>query len=1107
MMELSRVVEVVCDGGADASERWSVGSGYLINARIVLTAGHVVAGAESIWVRFDGLHEFAATTLLTMPNEVDLALIEFTSGPVAEQPTRCATVARDAPGQIGHCRVVGFPQFKELTRDGGRRVRDSIQVDGYIPLAEGLISGFLTLRADLRPRARTGESEWAGMSGAAVFARDVLIGVVTEHHLAEGGGSLTLTPFDRLHLLDAPTRARFWISLGVGGNSELPVLRADESYPSDVHSRSASGSRLALPDQLPDFIGRRAEIDRIVELLSDSQSGPRRPAVVVWGQPGVGKSQLAVQAAHELLAWRTRAFHVDLQGYSSRRLTAENAAVLLLAALSPEQDVPAEPEAQVAACRAALRAGRYVVILDNASNAAQVRPLLPGRGESVVLVTSRSPLATLDAELIQLDLLTKDQSIQLIRLMLRRDSGGPSEDDTDLAELVALCGNLPLAIRVAGAVLRGRPGWTAKYLNRRLRDESRRLGLLQRDDLAVRTVFESGFIELTDVERRLFALLGSIHATRVAPWMAAALLDSEIEDAEELLERLVETQLLLAGGVDLSGGLRYRFHDLVRLFAREKLADLDPQVVSGAELRLLSGYLRLLLAFTHGHALEFNYDVARSVDAPWCPSLSAIPTPTDPMEWLIEERNDIVAEVEHAYAQGHWRFVWGLADILDPIFVLSSHGSQSLRVKNLALDAARASGDVQAELNARFFFIGLLLNESEHEKAIAELKELQNLYQQQGNLLKSAQMNQTLGVVQRDWGQLRVAEESLNRSIADYARANVETSADVVIRGLHAAALHNLAIVYREVGRLGEAERLLIRCLATFEEFDDTIAFGRSLHTRGVLHAYLGHYDRAEALYRRANTLCRAVGDRRWTGMTVLALARLAGRRHQWNEMMVLLDQCADLFSAITDPQGVAQVLRSRGSALRRMGKLDEAGDVLDAAHDALQKVGDRRSHGRTHYSKALLEIDRLNWGQALAEVASADRLFNDDDDGPWRCRVSVTRLRALTQDQKARPCTTDEFDGLRSNLAGFAALAGDGFGAVVDHHGAPAIRNSNVSDPSQVAPTPQCVYVSPVSVCRSAQLGRHSSWPALVWPKGTRSPCCSSRAFPLVTGFQGWGT
>jgi tetratricopeptide (TPR) repeat protein len=162
--------------------------------------------------------------------------------------------------------------------------------------------------------------------------------------------------------------------------------------------------------------------------------------------------------------------------------------------------------------------------------------------------------------------------------------------------------------------------------------------------------------------------------------------------------------------------------------------------------------------------------------------------------------------------------------------------------------------------------------------------------------------------------------------------------------------------------------------------------------------------------------------------MTVLALARLAGRRHQWNEMMGLLDQCADLFSAITDPQGVAQVLRSRGSALRRMGKLDEAGDVLDAAHDALQKVGDRRSHGRTHYSKALLEIDRLNWGQALAEVASADRLFNDDDDGPWRCRVSVTRLRALTQDQKARPCTTDEFDGLRSDLAGFAALAGDGF-------------------------------------------------------------------------------
>jgi tetratricopeptide (TPR) repeat protein len=460
----------------------------------------------------------------------------------------------------------------------------------------------------------------------------------------------------------------------------------------------------------------------------------------------------------------------------------------------------------------------------------------------------------------------------------------------------------------------------------------------------------------------------------------------------------------------------------MRLFAREKLRDLDADEVSRAELRMLSGYLRLPLAFTHGHPLEVNYSVARSVDAPWCPALPAVPQPADPMAWLIEERNDIVAEIQHAYEREYWPFVWGLANILEPIFILSSHGPQSHHVKELALAAARAAGDVQAEMDARFAFVEVHLNENEHEKAIAALLPLRAFHAERADVLKTAQTDVTLGVVQRDWGQLRVAEASLTRAIEGFAQANATAE------GQDAAALHNLAIVYREEGRLREAEEVLSRCLAIFEVKDDTIAFGRALHTRGVLHVYIGDNDRAEAMLQQGNTFCRVVGDRRWTGITLLGLARLAGRRERWAQMLTLLDECTELFSSIPEPLGVAQVLRSRGSAFRRMGKFDDADRTLAAAHDALKELGDRRSHARMHYAQALLHIDQRRWDRALEELAFADGLFTEDDDAPWRGRVRLTTLRAMTRDQDARPYTADELDGVRTDLARFTALAGDGF-------------------------------------------------------------------------------
>ena len=195
------------------------GSGYLcVGAGLVLTASHAVRRRgcrERCAVRDAEEYAGAAAPGDRRPS-CRPRPIQVEGGPVFAGPLDFGTVSRSVPGRIENARAVGFPRFKEVRACMGCRIRDSVQVDGHLPTAEGLVSGYLTLRSGAAPRAaKEGESAWAGMSGAAVFAGDVLVGVVSEHHLAEGEASLTIAPWERLALAGADVEERFWTILGV----------------------------------------------------------------------------------------------------------------------------------------------------------------------------------------------------------------------------------------------------------------------------------------------------------------------------------------------------------------------------------------------------------------------------------------------------------------------------------------------------------------------------------------------------------------------------------------------------------------------------------------------------------------------------------------------------------------------------------------------------------------------------------------------------------------------------------------------------------------------------------------------------------------------------
>ena len=238
--------------------------------------------------------------------------------------------------------------------------------------------------------------------------------------------------------------------------------------------------------------------------------------------------------------------------------------------------IPRDVEERAALYRSRMADRRVLVLLDNAASEAQVRPLLPGTAGCAVLVTSRARPTGLDgARLVDLDILEPDQAVELLARIT-----GPARvtaEPVAAEQIVRLCGYLPLAVRIAGARLAARPHWPLARLAAYLADEYRRLDELQLGDLEVRASLTLSYEGLDALARQAFRRLGLLEAPDFAPWVTAALLDTTLDQADDIVERLVDAQLLDIAGDDDTGRHRHRFHDLVRAFAREKAESEEQQ--------------------------------------------------------------------------------------------------------------------------------------------------------------------------------------------------------------------------------------------------------------------------------------------------------------------------------------------------------------------------------------------------------------------------------------------------------------------------------------------------------------------------------------------------
>ncbi|MEV5952209.1 tetratricopeptide repeat protein [Streptomyces sp. NPDC051987] len=617
-----------------------------------------------------------------------------------------------------------------------------------------------------------------------------------------------------------------------------------------------------LPRDIADFTGRGPELAELDALLRtrDRSTGP---LVAISGRGGLGKTTLAVRAAQRVAAdFPDGQLFTNLRGYDTT--PAEPAEVLGSFLRSLGTDPHAIPDAQQDRehlLRTLTAERRLLIVLDNAGGPGQVRPLLPGGADCAVVVTSRVPLNSIEgAHPVVLGRLQPGEAVELLGRVAGVDLVA---DDPQAAErLVALCGHLPLAVRIAGARLAERPDLGLAALAERLADERHRLDHLEIGDLDVRSTFMISYRGLPDEQQRAFRLLGRFPGPDFAAWSLAALMGVTPREAERHLDALVAAQLLDPIRPDGTGTPRYRFHDLLRALAGEQ-PEPDADQAAG---RLLGAYLALAAEaedrFQPGELRKTGAHPRHETHAEYRERLLL-----DPVAWFIAERHNIVPCVRFAHERQLWDAAWELAHTAAPFFEMLAAWDDWDTALHLALDAARRSENRRAESVTLFDSAALLRYLGRPDEALAAYEEALAGYEACGDRHGVAAVLLGLGIAHRNRREWDAAAQRLTGAAEQLAAAGD--------RRLAAQALRSLAVVRCGQGRLDEATALFQRARADFHALGDRRA--EAFAWRGLAQAELDNGEPAAAAtaFGRSLELTRDLHDRRGEARALQGLGRV----------------------------------------------------------------------------------------------------------------------------------------------------------------------------------------------------------------------------------------
>ncbi|MER5276082.1 BTAD domain-containing putative transcriptional regulator [Streptomyces sp. NPDC002809] len=717
----------------------------------------------------------------------------------------------------------------------------------------------------------------------------------------------------------ADTRRLLAEELGVDPRPELSalqqrILRADEELarPADEPAPAAAPVRPAqLPATVPDFTGRSAFVRELGNRLATAEASVMAVSALA-GIGGVGKTTLAVHVAHQARRhFPDGQLYVDLQGAGSRAAEPETVLGAFLRALgTADSAIPDSLDERAALYRSTLDGRRILVLLDNAHDAAQIRPLLPGTEGCAALVTSRVRMVDLaGAHLVDLDVMSPEEALQLFTRIAGEERTN-SEREAAL-DVVAACGFLPLAIRIAASRLAARRTWTVSVLAAKLADERRRLDELQAGDLAVKATFELGYGQLEPAQARAFRLLGLADGPDISLAAAAALLNLEVHTAEDLLEALVDTSL-----VESAAPGRYRYHDLVRLYARS-CAERDeeaPEEREQALSRLLDFYLATVACVS---AMEKPGDTLVDHLSPTSYSGLTFSSRRDAQDWLYAEAGTLLACARQS-AGG--RTLPHAIDLLWVAIELAESGANSKEYEATVIAACKAAelaGDAKSEGRALITLANVHHVSGRFDLVDHECRRALQLSAVAQDPLPACWASNLLGIIALYENRHAEGEEHLTRAIAHFR--------DVGDRPGEAAALCNLSRVHLAMGRTATAVSLAEQGTAMYDEMDHALKGANGRYALGLALTQSGQLDAAADSLREAYQVFKDSRQRLYEGMALFRLAEvdIAARRPA--------RAAANSEIALTVLRGIggewrrANVLTVLGRSLSGIGQTDRA--------------------------------------------------------------------------------------------------------------------------------------------------------------------------------------
>ncbi|MFJ2033697.1 BTAD domain-containing putative transcriptional regulator [Streptosporangium sp. NPDC087985] len=657
---------------------------------------------------------------------------------------------------------------------------------------------------------------------------------------------------------------------------EQAILRADPSLdlPAPRAVAATRGvSPADAPAQLPadtaDFTGRGQELAAAVRALTGVPGAVPRLCVIA-GPPGVGKTAFAVHVGHRVREYYPDCqLFVDLRGADNQPADPGEVLAGFLRALGVDGRAIPESCAERSALYRTLLADRCaLVVLDNATDEDQLRPLLPGAATCAVLVTSRRRLAGLGVqELIGLRPFDSEESVTLVSRIAGADR--IAREDAETREVARLCGGLPLALRIAGARLAARPHRGIGELAARLADEHRRLDELSYSGLAVRASLDLSYRGLSEPERRLLRRLAFLDVPQVTPWLAVAVSGEDRADAEEMLESLTDIHLVQVAGVDRTGQIRYSLHDLVRAYCRERMAGDETATDAVSTVALAARHLLRLAAEARGANRGRDYwarlaeELTVEVD-----QASLTCAASNAVAWLEAERATLSGILRQTSALGLSGECWRIALMGTWLYDVQSYTGEYRAMLSIARQAAQESGDRRAEAIVMAASGELRIFSGAVEEGGSMLQEAERIFVELGDEYGLADVGRNLGNLERLRGEYAAALRRYR-----WLRESFQAVGD---HAGEALALRSIGQIHMDECRLGEALPYLEEALAVAMRGRGDWQRLAVLVWLGEAYWRLGRLDEARAAFLPVAQAVEQAGDSSGGAYARLGLARVA---------------------------------------------------------------------------------------------------------------------------------------------------------------------------------------------------------------------------------------